>query len=157
MRTIPLTNGGHLKVSDADYCFMSQFKDWKRKEASSETHGKWHAVRELRVGNKRLTIRAHRLITEARADQRVTALNGNLLDCTRANLQTHTLRPWTGRPGHAGFLGVHQVNASRWRVTLDFAGQTILLTDQCTDPEKGARLYDRAARKLYGSNATTNF
>jgi hypothetical protein len=136
---------------------MSQFTDWKRKEASSETSGKWHAVRELRVGSKRLTIRAHRLITEARADQRVVAINGNLLDCTRKNLQVRTLRPWTGRPGHSGFIGVHQINASRWRVSLDFAGQTIVLSDTCTDPAKGARMYDRAMRKLYGSNATTNF
>jgi hypothetical protein len=156
MRLIPLMGGGHLKVSDADYKLMSQFR-WKRKEASSETRGKWHAVRELRIGTKRLTIRAHRLITEANADQRVSAIDGDLLNCQRANLHLHTLKPWTGRPDHAGFKGVHQVDASRWKVEIEFAGQNILLTDECRDPLIGARMYDAAVRKLYGINATTNF
>ena len=157
MRVIHLTGGGHLKVDDADYAFYSPFSDWKRKEASSESEGKYHAVRELRIGNKRLTIRAHRLITEARADQRVTALDGNLLNCQRRNLHLHTLKPWTSRPDHAGFKGVHQINASLWKVEIEFAGQKIVIDDQCRDPMVGAKLYDKAARKLYGANATTNF
>ena len=156
MRKIPLTNGDFLIVNDEDYPFMAQFKDWKRKE-SEGTEGKYHAVREIRLGQKRLTIRAHRLIVEARPDQRVTALDDNLLNCTRVNLHIRTLRPWTGRPMHSGFRGVHQINSGTWKAESEFAGQHIILSDKCDDPVKGAHVYDAAARKLYGINAQTNF
>lgn len=157
MRKIPLRNGGNLLVDDSSYSFMSQFKDWKRKEASSETEGKWHAVREVRIGNKRLTIRAHRLIMEAKPDQRVVAINGNLLDCRRRNLQIETLNPFVSRPKKSGFMGVHQIAPGKWRVEIEFGDRKVLIDDECLDPKQGALAYDKAARKLYGANATTNF
>lgn len=155
MQKIFLTNGGFTMVDDEDFEFLNQF-EWKTK-VSDGSDKNLHAVREIRVGNKRMTIRMHRLVTEARFDDRVIHINGRTLDNRRSNLQKRRLRPWTGRPNNAGFRGVEQVATNRWKVTLDFAGRSHVLSDTMDDPVRAAHLYDDAVLKLYGKNAITNF
>lgn len=154
MREIVLEDGYITYVDDADYKYLSQFA-WKSKR-SDGTKANLHAVREVRIGQHRLTIRMHRVIAEPRSDQRIIHIDGNTLNNTRRNLQLRTLRPWTGRSQNSGYRGVHQVSTNRWKAEIDFAGNTHLLTDSATDARSAAILYNEAAKKLYGSAAHLN-
>lgn len=154
-KIIPLTNGGGTIVSDQDYEFLSQFP-WRAKR-SDGAHDIFHAVRDVEIGGKRLTIRMHRLITEADQDQLVRHIDGDGLNNQRSNLQLCTLKPWTGRPMGSGFRGVHQVATNRWRAEIEYAGRIHTIGVEYDDARFAARAYDEAARKLYGRNAVTNF
>lgn len=155
MKTIPLKNSDSLTaiVDRKDYEFLSQFS-WFAKE-SQGSPGRFYAARNVTVGNHVVTVRMHRLITEADADQKVFFINDDTLDCRRANLQLRTINPWTGRA--SGFRGVHQIAYGGWRAEVTFAGQKHLIGTGYSDPEEAALAYDAAARRLFGSAAMVNF
>lgn len=158
MREIKLTNGGTAMVDDQDFEHLSQFQWRKKKSDGSKGHGIFHAVRDVRLsGGRKLTIRMHRLVTEADQDQGVFHLNQNGLDNRRRNLQLRTFKPWTGRPNESGFRGVHQSATNRWQAEIEFAGRNHLIGENYLDAAAAARAYDRIARRLYGKNAVTNF
>lgn len=156
MKTIPLTNGGVAFVDDSDFDYLSEFK-WRKKK--SDGGDQWHAVRDVtlpgRLKNK-VTVRMHRLITESDKKDIVFHINGNGLDNCRSNLQKRTMKPWTGRATLSGFMGVHMEPGSRYHATITFAGNPHNL-GIFRDAKQAALVYDDAARRLYGSNARTNF
>lgn len=155
MKTIPLTNTSNTVVIDnKDYDFLSQFR-WRSKKSHGTVEIE-HAVRDVTIGNKKVTVRMHRLITEADSDQVVFHLNGNGLDNRRSNLQLRTINPWTGRPDECGFIGVNQTGPSKWEAVISFAGNTYNL-GEFDDPEYAAETYDAAARSVYGTHAVVNF
>ncbi len=156
-RYITLTNGGTALVDDQDYEHLSQFQ-WRRKKSDgSKGRGKFHAVRDVRLGNgKKLTIRMHRLVSEAKNDQGVFHINGNGLDNRRRNLQPRTYKPWTGRPNESGFHGVNQLSSNTWEAEIEFSGSKHSL-GTFNDAATAARAYDEIARRLYGKNAVTNY
>lgn len=153
MKKINLTNMRDVVlVDDADYDFLSQFSWYGKAE-----YGGLHAVRSVTLtGIGAITVRMHRLITEADKDQIVKHINGNTLDNRRANLQLRTLNPWSGRPEAAGYRGVNQIGASQWNAEIEFAGQKYNL-GSFDDPKEAAHIYDNAATKLFGKNAIRNF
>ena len=154
MKTIALKNSTlTVLVDNKDYAFLSQFS-WYAKE-SQGSEGRFYAARNVQVGEHTVTIRMHRLITEADHDQKVYFINDDTLDCRRANLQLRTINPWTGRA--SGFRGVHQIAYGGWRAEITFAGQKHLIGDNFTAPQEAAVAYDQVARKLFGSAALTNF
>lgn len=154
MLQIELANGGTALVDDADFPFLNQF-EWRAKRSEGSAN-RIHAVRNVLVGNRKVTIRMHRLITEAGYDQHVYHLNGNGLDNRRKNLQLRTLKPWTGRPNLSGYRGVHQLGTNRWRAEIEFAGRIHALGDAFASPKDAAIAYDQAAVLLYGDFARTN-
>jgi len=155
MKEINLTNGGTVVIDDADYEFLSQF-NWRAK-LSDGTYGNYHAVRDVVIGNKKLTVRMHRLITEAEHDQIVFHINNDTLDNRRRNLQCYRSNPWTGRASKSGFKGVKQVAPSLWRAEISIGGHVHPLGTAFNDPEVAAIAYDEAARAYYGKQAVTNF
>lgn len=150
---IQLSNGGVVLVDDEDFEFLNQFS-WRKKK-SDGSKGIYHAVRDVEIGDKKLTVRMHRLVTEADKDQGVFHINGNGLDNRRRNLQLRTFRPWTGRP--AGFRGVHQMSTNSWRAEIEFAGRVHVIGENFDNASVAARAYDRAAIRLFGEHALTNF
>jgi len=153
MKYIPLSNGEVTLVDDQDYPYLSQFS-WRSKRSDGSKQ-LYHAVRDVTVGAKKLTIRMHRLITEADQDQMVLHINEDGLDNRRRNLQLRTVNPWTGRL--SGFRGVHQIGFRRWRAEIAYAGRMHLIGDSFSDPREAAIAYDEVAAKMFGSMALTNY
>ena len=157
MKRIQLTNSSlNVLVDDKDYDFLNQFQWYAKKTDTSSEKEMVHAARNVTIGSKSITIRMHRLVTEADSDQRVFHINGDTLDNRRSNLQIRTLNPYTGRPDNAGFIGVHQRSTNTWTAEITCAGRTYQI-GEFMDASQAAREYDTAAKKLYGSNATLNF
>lgn len=156
-KKINLINGGDIIVDNKDYKFLSQF-EWSRKKSHGKKNtNEFHAVRNVRVGNKSLTIRMHRLISEAQPDDRVLFLNGDGLDCRRSNLKRMKMKPWTGRADNSGYHGVKQLASNRWSSEIEVAGKKYIISDEFDDAKKAAISYDITAKRIYGNNATTNF
>ena len=152
MKKIKLTNGGVVKVDDADYDYLSKFS-WRSKKSHGGTQS--HAVRDVTLGKKKVTVRMHRLITESDVNEHVFHVNGNGLDNRRSNLQKRVKNAWTGRADSSGYLGVDK--KGRWyHSEIEFTGRTYEL-GRFSSAEDAARAYDDAARGLYGQHARVNF
>jgi hypothetical protein len=98
---------------------------------------------------------------------RVSHLNGDPLDCRRANLVVRTPSEQKaatrkaflkgGKPCSSRFKGVHFEPAGRkWSATITMAGQTRQLGRFLSEID-AALVYDAAARELYGQHARPNF
>ena len=153
MKKILLTNGGFVKVDDDDHAFLSEFR-WRKKASHGGTQ--FHAVRDVNLGGRKVTVRMHRLITEASPEHIVFHVNNDGLDNRKRNLQARPIRPWTTRAKTSAFKGVRDVAEGEYVAEIDFTGNTYRL-GTFTSPKDAALAYDEAARGLYGSNARTNF
>lgn len=154
MKEIALTNSPLVAlVDDKDHPFLVQFL-WRAKK-SDGTEDLFCAARDVVIGEKKLTVRMHRLITEADDDQMVFHINGNTMDNRRRNLQLRTVNPWTGRA--AGFKGVHQIAYRKWRAEISFAGRRHTIGEAYTSPSDAAVAYDQVAVRMFGAMAMTNF
>lgn len=154
MKQIALTNSPLIAlVDDKDFPFLAQFL-WRAKK-SDGSKSLYCAARDVVIGEKKLTVRMHRLITEADDDQMVFHINGNTMDNRRRNLQLRTVNPWTSRA--AGFKGVHQIGYRKWRAEISFAGRRHTIGEAFGSPADAAVAYDRVAVRMFGGTAMTNF
>jgi len=154
MKNIVLKNGGVVTVEDADFEFLNQF-NWRKK--ASDGSENFHAVRDVKIGDHRITVRMHRLITEADADDRVEFVNQDGLDCRHRNLRKRRLTPWVGRPHTSGYRGVTQLNTNRYRAEIEFSSRMFVIGEEFETNLLAAKAYDVHARTLYGKQARTNF
>ncbi len=153
MKKIPLSNGGIVKVDDDDYDYLSEFK-WRGKQ--SDGGKQCHAVRDVTLGKKKVTVRMHRLLTEAGSTDLVFHVNEDGLDNRKRNLQSRPIRPWTTRADSAALRGVSDLATDCFEASIEFTGGVYAL-GEFTTPEDAGRAYDKAARDLYGSTARTNY
>ena len=152
MAKIYLTNGGFATVDSKHYRTLNEFK-WTGKKEKGGTH----AVRYVTIGDKKVTIRMHRVIAEARFDERVEHINGDTLDNRMKNLQSKVLRPYVSRPHNCGYVGVNQCTAFHWNAHIKFSGKEYIIGDKYRSSVDAARAYDTVAKKLFGESAVTNF
>lgn len=127
----------------------------------------WDGYRELCVivGGKKKYIRYHRAIWlwhYGTVPQQIDHINGNPLDNRVENLRKCTTSQNQGNKGlqinsTTGFKGVTYVKSRGvFRANIETAGKSKYL-GVSSDPIEAAKLYDQAARKLFGEFAHTNF
>ena len=143
---------GHTLVDANDATLLGQWT-WR---LSSDGY----AVRsETKNGAKR-TIYLHRAVMQAPRGAIVDHVNGDRLDCRRANLRLVTPSQNNAnsvdRPRHSGYRGVYpHRQAQKWVSQISINGRLRHL-GLFDDPADAARAYDRAARSLHGQFARTN-
>jgi DNA-binding transcriptional MerR regulator len=117
-------------------------------------NGKWRNLRQLVMG-------------VSGRGARVSHLNGDPLDCRRANLIARTPQAlsraygkqtaYGGRPCSSRFKGVcFDKQTGRWRAGIVVNYKTIQL-GRHADEIAAAQAYDEAARELFGAQARLNF
>lgn len=152
---IPLTQGMTAVIDAADINIIEQY-NWK---AVLLGRGKPYAMTWLpRVDGERKGILLHRLLLDAPADRQVDHVDGNGLNCRRANIRiaTHAQNQWnvgiTAR-NSSGFKGVKATRSGlRWRAQISFEGRQIHI-GYFQSPEEAHAAYVREAARLHGEFA----
>ena len=162
MKCIPLTQGKHAMVDDADYEHLIQWKWFVRKNKNN-----WYAVRTQYLGGgrkhpKNKTILMHREIITPPAGLGVDHIDHNGLNNQRSNLrlatnsQNHqnenprsgTVSRYKGVNWHKGY--------KRWQVRIQLPERRVSL-GYFHSEIYAAGAYDAAARKYFGDFAYCNF
>ena len=154
-REITLSRGLIALVDDVDYERVAA-KRWSvvRARQIAEVYYARHA---FWVDGKSQSILLHRFILDAPAGQPVDHVNGDRLDCRRANLRFCTLSQNAANraPRPNAFKGVNR-RSSRWEAHIKVDGVDFYLGTHDA-PEDAARAYDRAAIERFGQFARVNF
>lgn len=155
---ITLKSGHHVLVDDVDADLLNPYL-WG---------GQWFVNSGgYVVRTKPRRERLHRVIMERvigrklKRREQVDHINRNKLDCTRDNLRlaTHAQNMRNRGPnGNRRYKGVYrsQAQRKRWVAKITVDGEQHYLGTFPT-PEKAARAYDHAAKKLHGKFAALNF
>ena len=149
MKTFELKSGKVIKVDDEDYDYLSRFSWW------TMTQG--YAVTEA---NGRQVMMVHEILGRPPEGYDVDHINGDKLDNQRHNLRlvtraTNMQNRIRKKKNPTGFLGVHP-NNNKFIARIGY-NYKILNLGTFASPEAAARTYDKAARKLHGLHALTNF
>lgn len=159
-RKIELTQGKHAIVDDEDYGWVSQWK-WHvhRSNPGGET---FYARCNMGAWPNQKKVYLHREIMKPPPGMQVDHIDGNGLNCTRANMRlaTDTQNRYNQRPysnNKSGFKGVvWNKPTKKWQARIGVNGKKISL-GYYDSPEDAARAYDKAAREYHGEFAYTNF
>ena len=83
-RRYKLSTGQFVMIDPADAGFIGT-ATWRAKKSDGSDN--YHAAYTATInGKKNATVRLHRLVTNAKKNERVIFINGNGLDCRRKNL-----------------------------------------------------------------------
>jgi len=160
MRTLPLTKGKIVRVDDADYASLSQWK-WGYLPRSNGRGG--YAVRYETRGGTRRTIYMHRQLMGAGPDQLVDHEDGDGLNNQRYNLRlTDTTHNLVNRAVPDRAIPYRGVYPNRFGRSLPYIAQIKAFRKQYhlgsyATQEEAARVYDRHALHFFGSFARLNF
>lgn len=129
--------------------------------------GRWgvklgYATTGLVVEGKVKQIAMHRLILNAKTGQMCDHINGDRLDNRRSNLRLVTYsenamnKCKPRKKTHSKYKGICFNKYSGWKATIRPNGKYIHL-GYYQDEKKAAEVYDKAAKKYFGSYARLNF
>ena len=124
--------------------------------------GGWYYPPNGKRRRRSLTVRMHRLITNAPKGMVADHINHNGLDNRKSNLRVCTnaenmRNQHSQKGGTSIYKGVCWHKASgKWYAQIKFKGKTIHI-GLFTDKEEAARAYDAKAKELFGEYAYLNF
>lgn len=149
MKTIPLTQNKEVLVDDEDFDELNKHK-W------CYTNG--YAARRCNPKKSACHEYLHKRLTAATPGEVVLHLDGDKLNCQRANMvkSDRKLRQQRMPPRSAsGYKGV-SMRHGKWTAHIGVDGKTFHL-GRFAEKDDAAREYDRAAIGYYGPNAQLNF
>lgn len=157
MKTVAITKGREVFVSDEDFSVVSGSKWFFRKIGRCEYAARW--VRNGATGTRHRQY-LHRFLVPGH--EQVDHIDGNGLNNVRENLRgvTQHENPMAFKRKRNGasssFRGVHRLPSGKWSSAIRFCGKTYRLG---TFEQEGAaaRAYDSAARRYFGEFASPNF
>lgn len=167
MKEIPLTQGRVALVDDEDFDRLSRHKWYAYRQPGTETY---YATRTRpRSEGKKGLVYMHREILGATRGQVIHHMNGDGTDNRRANIRFCTVRENNqgSRKKYKGtsrYRGVHwSSRREKWAAEIrggavrpDGRRQRVNLGDYASEQD-AAIAYDRAAVRLFGEFASTNF
>lgn len=152
MKTIPLTRGQVAQVDDADYEWLMQWK-WYA------TPGRKTFYARHSSGKRRIGVKMHRILVDAREGELVDHRDGNGLNNQRHNLRvcdalgSSRNRGLNKVPGSSAFKGVRKVdNGWEVRIRAEQKRHRLLFANE----REAALAYDALALKYHGEFARTN-
>lgn len=152
---IPLTKGLFALVDDADYELVNAY-NWN--VTAKSRSGNLYV--ERRAGGRLLSL--HRWLMNAPKGTQVDHINGNGLDCRRANMRVCSVKEnhWNvrkqNRATSSRFKGVTwDKNRNLWMAKIKHNGKHKYL-GRFSEQELAARAYNRAAEELFGAFALPN-
>lgn len=156
-KTIPLSRGLVAIVDAADYELACRYK-WHAVKPS----GAYYAASSYGPKNHRSYIYLHRLLMNAPSGVLIDHIDGNGLNCTRANLRLATRSQNNSNrdkqpKNKSGYKGVSwdKVN-KKWVAYIQVGNKSINLGRYAT-ADDAARAYDAGAKKFHGEFARLNF
>lgn len=156
LKKLVLTKGKAALIDDADYERASQFK-WQAVYKKG-----WYASRRPYIDGKQpKEILLHRYILDAPDEMQVDHIDGDGLNCTRANMRLCTLaentrnrkRPVTNTSGYKG-VSWHKLRG-KWRAEIGVNGRNKHL-GLFESKDAAALAYNGAALEHYGEFARLN-
>ena len=159
---IPLTRGKVAVIDATDFERVSQFK-WYAVRPRPNYPDRWYAARSQHSpGRRQKMIYLHRFILDASPTSVVDHLDGDGLNCTRANMRHASQAQNSGnramnKNNQSGYKGIYWDKATgKWRAEIRVNNKGIKL-GRFVDPELAARAYDEAAKHYFGPFAYLNF
>jgi len=158
MKTIPLTQGKVAIVDDCDYDWLLSFGKWY-----FDNSGVGYAARNKPKPQCGI-LRMHKIIAERMGfpvDVEIDHRDTDSLNNCRSNLRIATRRQQcynrrVQSNSKSGYKGVFWDKCKeKWLCQITVDGQTKFL-GYFTDPRKGAKAYNEAARKYHGDFAALN-
>jgi hypothetical protein len=160
------TSGVHVLMTDHERAHLLQNTSWYVAPVNRRNPSGLHARAASRAPRIKKGKLLHRLALGTREPKRkVRALNGNLLDCRRSNLQSVTqsdIRILNRADPVRKLVGVEYRVPPAWfksdrhyHASISVDGVKVSLGSWKTLEEAGCA-FDAAARRVHGANATTN-
>ena len=145
MRLLKLSNGGYVRLDNADFDWANMSGPWYG--ANVSTHLRY-ARKHKRIGKYKYTkTYLHRLVAGAKAKEIVDHVNGDTLDNRRSNLRVVGKSENGGNRTRKPAVGVYLTRTKRWVAKIKHNYKQIHLGTYNTFAE-AKTIRDRAAEKL---------